>query len=188
MKKEKITKEKFTNIVIENYLQGKEIVLFNIGTQKVNGDSFGPLLGSMLEDKLKIIKVYGTLNKTITAINILEQEEQIRKKYKNLFLISTDACTSNNSDFYNEDFILNDEGIKPRSALDNTIKKIIGNVSIKFGIPHCSFVNMFEYLKLIELNNVYNKANKAKNFIIEIDNILYDLYCKKNVCYRQEVK
>jgi hypothetical protein len=44
-----ISRKKFRDTIIEKHLEGKNIVLVNVGTEKVIGDSFGPLLGSMLK-------------------------------------------------------------------------------------------------------------------------------------------
>ena len=57
-----------------------EIVFLCIGTDKITGDCFGPLVGSKLNQLLESynifnINIYGTLNKNVNYINIKEKRQ-----------------------------------------------------------------------------------------------------------------
>ena len=77
------------NLIPDN----KHIVVVCIGTDRVTGDSLGPLVGHML-DKLDIenVKVYGTLNNPVHAKNIEETISEINTIYPDSFKIAIDAC------------------------------------------------------------------------------------------------
>lgn len=72
------------------------IVFLCIGTNKIIGDSLGPIIG----DKLKCVendfmKVYGTTNNTINFSNAQNIIEKVYDEHKNPFLITIDAALSN---------------------------------------------------------------------------------------------
>ena len=66
----------------------KEITFVCIGTDRLTGDSFGPFLGTFLQEA-GISNVYGTLNNPVHAQNL---EDTISKLNKNHFIVAVDAC------------------------------------------------------------------------------------------------
>lgn len=66
----------------------KEVVIMCVGTDKVAGDSLGPMVGTMLEetDKLEVV-IKGTLEKPIHMINIKGEVEKIKKEYKDPYIV-----------------------------------------------------------------------------------------------------
>ncbi|MDQ0271957.1 spore protease YyaC [Cytobacillus purgationiresistens] len=71
----------------------RPIVLVCIGTDRSTGDSLGPLVGSLLEEKsLPNLFVYGTLENPIHAVNMIEKLESIKQLHINPFIIGIDAC------------------------------------------------------------------------------------------------
>jgi putative sporulation protein YyaC len=163
-----MTKEEFKAMIIENYIKGKKIVFVNIGTEKYIGDSFAPLLGSMLQCKLDIIKIYGTLDETINGRNMIEELEHINKKYKNDFIIGVDAAFSDDYDNCNEDFIIRKESFKPGEGVGKNHLPHIGNACIKFCIRNDE-EDHFDSLKKPNIKEIYNRTKKAADFIFEID-------------------
>lgn len=73
------------DIVKEARDKNKDIVFVCIGTDKAIGDAYGPLVGTLLEDKLNELSdiyVYGTLDQPIHALNISNRIEEINKRHK----------------------------------------------------------------------------------------------------------
>ncbi|WP_335871912.1 spore protease YyaC [Bacillus sp. 2205SS5-2] len=71
----------------------RPVVLVCIGTDRSTGDSLGPLVGSLLEEKnLSNFHLYGTLEDPIHAVNLEEKLNEISKKHFNPFIIGIDAC------------------------------------------------------------------------------------------------
>ncbi|MCD8397102.1 MAG: spore protease YyaC [Lachnospiraceae bacterium] len=67
-------------------------VILCIGTDRLIGDSLGPLTGSLLEKRAgKSFSVYGTLEKTVHACNLDKTLSQIKKKHPYSTVIAVDA-------------------------------------------------------------------------------------------------
>lgn len=167
-----ISFEELLNKIIFNYKSGKRIVLFNIGSSKVNGDCFGPMLGSILKKShLKNITVLGSLNSSINALNIEQYYEKISD---NDFIICTDACIKkdkNNKKIYS---IFN-QPIKPGKALDKDLGSV-GDVSICFYLKNIDTdegeIMTTIFLKQYDLKNVNIAVNKIAGFFEGTDKIL----------------
>lgn len=54
----------------------EDTVIVCIGTPRIIGDSLGPLVGTYIEQQDKNIKVYGTIENPVHALNL----EDIKKK------------------------------------------------------------------------------------------------------------
>lgn len=70
----------------------KDTVIFNIGTDKCIGDSFAPILGTLLNEKGIDIPVYGTLEKPIHALNIHEYIDVVKTVNSNSRIIAIDSA------------------------------------------------------------------------------------------------
>lgn len=71
----------------------RPIVLVCIGTDRSTGDSLGPLVGTLLEEKgPHPFFVYGTLEDPIHAVNLEEKLREIKQKHFYPFMIGIDAC------------------------------------------------------------------------------------------------
>lgn len=67
-------------------------VILCIGTDRLIGDSLGPLTGSLLEKKAgRSFSVYGTLHDTVHACNLTKTLSQIKKKHPYSTIIAVDA-------------------------------------------------------------------------------------------------
>jgi putative sporulation protein YyaC len=82
------------NLIGETLHEGfKSMVLVCIGTDRLTGDSLGPLIGYKLDDiKYKNVFVYGTLENPVHAKNLDEVLRVIKSKYNTPFIIAIDAC------------------------------------------------------------------------------------------------
>lgn len=72
----------------------KPVVFVCIGTDRSTGDSLGPLVGTLLQEKTvsSSFFVYGTLDDPIHAMNLEERLKEIESSHINPFIIGIDAC------------------------------------------------------------------------------------------------
>ncbi|MCD7736426.1 MAG: spore protease YyaC, partial [Lachnospiraceae bacterium] len=67
-------------------------VVLCIGTDRIIGDSLGPLTGSLLEKRAgNTLIVYGTLDATVHACNLSQTLSHIKKKHPHSKIIAVDA-------------------------------------------------------------------------------------------------
>ncbi|SFC32678.1 spore protease YyaC [Clostridium uliginosum] len=76
---------------VKDYINNETIIVC-IGTDKCIGDCLGPLVGSILEDNLFPLPIYGTLSAPIHALNIDNRLNEIYKIHPNSSIIGIDAC------------------------------------------------------------------------------------------------
>lgn len=103
-----------------------DLIFICIGTNKIVGDSFGPIIGEILKRNVKDrrIKVIGNLTNNINAKNI----KNIKFNCVNPYVISIDSALSDTIEPGNV-FIIK-KGLVPGSAL-NKKATAIGNIAIK---------------------------------------------------------
>jgi putative sporulation protein YyaC len=86
---------------IANHLAGlfsivpsyQDLVFVCIGTDRSTGDSLGPLIGSrLLKYNFSDIRLYGTLDQPVHAMNLEETIKQIQENHFNPYIIGIDAC------------------------------------------------------------------------------------------------
>lgn len=69
-----------------------EVVFLCIGSDRITGDSLGPLIGHMLSKKhLSRCFIYGTLENPVHALNLAEIVALVNQKHPNCLLIAIDA-------------------------------------------------------------------------------------------------
>lgn len=68
-------------------------VILCVGTDRVTGDSLGPLVGTFLSayERENRIPVYGTLDSPVHALNLDDSWKQIKKKHPRSQIIAVDA-------------------------------------------------------------------------------------------------
>lgn len=76
---------------IKDYIDATTIIIC-IGTDRCIGDCLGPAVGSMLVEKNFPLKVYGTINSPIHALNIDKKLKEIKKENPTSKIIGIDAC------------------------------------------------------------------------------------------------
>ena len=123
----------FSSILREKIrdLEISELVFLCIGTDRITGDCFGPLVGYKLKNLFrneKNIKVIGGLNNIICAHNILKIINDINNTYDEPFLIAIDAALSNKSNI--GEIIVTKDSMNVGSSL-NKGNIYVGDVSIK---------------------------------------------------------
>lgn len=102
-----ILENKLSNYIIN---VKRPIVILCIGSMKVLMDSYGPKVGSLLNEYInnefllngsfpnKIYYIYGTINKPIHALNILDMINSINRKIINPYIIAIDSCLGDKKD------------------------------------------------------------------------------------------
>lgn len=108
-----------------------EIIIVCIGTDRITGDSFGPLVGYKLKYLYKetnYINVFGDLDNTINSKNIVNLIRLIKNKYSNPFIIALDSTLARDEDIGK--IIVEKGSITIGSALDKRVA-YIGDLSVK---------------------------------------------------------
>ncbi|MBN9654372.1 spore protease YyaC [Halobacillus sp. GSS1] len=136
--------------LLSTYLQewlppSQNIVIACIGTDRSTGDSFGPLVGSMLHDHaLETFHIYGTLEEPLHALNLKERLAAIRKNHPNPYILAVDACLGKSSSVGS--VVLGKGSLNPGSALKKDLPPV--------GQLHISgMVNVSGFMEHVVLQN-----------------------------------
>ncbi|MGG3469144.1 spore protease YyaC [Neobacillus pocheonensis] len=142
----------------------RPIVIVCIGTDRSTGDSLGPLVGSLLEEKnLKSFYVYGTLDEPIHAVNLAEKLQEIHIKHVDPFIIGIDACLGR---MKNVGVIqLGNGPVKPGAGVNKELPAV-GDIHIT-GIVNVSGFMEFFVLQNTRLNLVMKMAKTIASGIYE---------------------
>lgn len=148
----------------------KVIIFLCIGTNKVTGDSLGPIVGTNLQKMLKgnkRIKVFGNMNNPINALNIKENIDYINKMYMDKYIIVIDSAVSDKN-LIGEIFITRNKTILG-NGINNKISEI-GDISIKCSVckDEYSSVNNFKSLQNVPKRFIKNLANIVSIGICEV--------------------
>ncbi len=144
----------FSNTICE-LTQNKlysHIVFLCIGTDRITGDSFGPLVGYKLKNVLnhiKKIQVIGDLDETVSNQNILNAINYIEKNYKNPFIVSIDSALSIRRNV--GDIIVSKKGVYLGTSIRNK-KVYIGDMSIQGVVAKNTCVAQYNFRRLQNTN------------------------------------
>jgi putative sporulation protein YyaC len=72
--------------------QSRPLVLIAIGSDRLTGDSLGPLVGSRAQELAPGLPIYGTLEEPVHAINLADTIKKINRKYRDPLVVAVDAC------------------------------------------------------------------------------------------------
>jgi putative sporulation protein YyaC len=142
----------------------RPIVFVCIGTDRSTGDSLGPLVGTLLEEKrMNSFHVYGTLEDPIHAVNLEEKLEEIKAKHFNPIIIAIDACLGR---LKNVGFIQLANGpVKPGAGVNKELPSV-GDYHIT-GIVNVSGFMEYFVLQNTRLNLVLKMAKVIANGIFQ---------------------
>lgn len=140
----------------------KNISFICIGSNKVIGDSLGPLVGSFLKEKYRSndnIKIYGDINNPVTFKNIEYIKNKISKSETVVLIDSALGKDVGN-------IIINKGGINIGESLDKD-KNVNGDISIKgvVGLDYKNCLYNFLELKNVNENIIYMLANNIVSII-----------------------
>ena len=144
-----------------------EVIFFCIGTDRVIGDSLGPIIGSLLVDRFGKDRVYGDLYNNVTYENIEDKINEIKSKNKNPYIVAVDAALSTNE---NIGKIFVDDGINFGNSLGRSFNKI-GDVGVKvvvgkdYNDPELNF-NCLQNIPLSKILNLSKKTFEGISLIM----------------------
>jgi putative sporulation protein YyaC len=72
--------------------QRRPLVLVAIGTDRLTGDSLGPLVGTRTRELAPGLPVYGTLEEPVHAVNLAGKIREIAQAFQEPLVIAVDAC------------------------------------------------------------------------------------------------
>lgn len=159
----------FKNIVdLKN--RNKRIIFLCIGTNRIIGDAFGPVVGSVLKDYYKHedkIEIIGDLDNVVTYCNI--KEIIYNKVNENNLIIVLDSALST-CDNIGKIFIQN-RGLRYAESLKKQ-NRLIGDISIKavVGENVNSISKNYQNLKSVSFKKIYEMSNIVSNGIIDVMN------------------
>lgn len=143
------------------------LVFLCIGTDRITGDCFGPIVGENLQKFKKDISVYGSLEDPIAQSNLKDKLDEIYFKFSNPFIVAVDAALSR-EEHIGKIFVINDS-LKLGKGLGKNIAQL-GNISIK-GVVGKKEKNKKKNMQILQntsLNMVMNLANIVSNGIVEV--------------------
>ena len=154
----KILREKTDNLEIS------KLVFLCIGTDRIIGDAFGPLVGYKLKKLFreeKNIEVIGTINNNVSmqnVLNVLKEVNKIESKNEKVFIIVIDAALSRRSKIGK--IVVSKDKMNIGSSL-NKRNIFIGDMSIKGIVARNLNSPKYNFLALqntsLRINNEYGK-------------------------------
>lgn len=139
-----------------------DYIFLCVGSDKITGDSFGPLVGNNLEKLFKNfynnIRVIGTLENPVSGLNLQEELKKVYNKYENPCIIAVDAALSKKEDIGR--IIVTDSKMRFGKGTNKTIVEV-GDISIKgiVAIDHKIPKYNFNELQRTSLNIVMKLAD-----------------------------
>lgn len=163
---DELAHEKLASEILDHLpnFSNRPIVFVCIGTDRSTGDSLGPLIGTLLQEKeITPYHVYGTLDDPIHAVNMDAKLAEIKQKHFNPFIIGIDACLGR---LKSVGSIQVGEGpVKPGAGVNKELPEV-GNMHIT-GIVNVSGFMEFFVLQNTRLNLVLKMAKTIANGIFE---------------------
>lgn len=157
----------FLKVFNKLYKNNNEIVLMCIGTDRIIGDSFGPLIGYNLKKyNMQHVYIEGDINNVISESNILKETYRVYEKYINPFVICVDSCLS--SIYKEKTIIVEEHGTIPGSSLRKN-NMVLGDMSIK-GVVASYSKNNYSALFNVKLNTIIGMVD------IVVDGLKKSLY------------
>ena len=171
--------QKFVNdfsIVLRNKIEGLEIsklIFLCIGTDRIIGDSFGPLVGYKLKNffsKNDNIEVIGDLERIVSLSNIENIISNIYNTYENPFVVAIDSAVYNKNRI--GAIIVTNTKINVAGMYTNR-KILVGDISIK-GVVSRDLKNIENNLRLLQnlpLSLIMNMADTVAQGIFNVINV-----------------
>lgn len=138
------------------------IVILCVGTNKLVGDSVGPIVGQKLTrllNKKENIKIYGNTKKNLNLKNAKQVLEEINRIYSKPFIITIDATLGPKEII--ETIIISKGELEIGEALGHSIK-YFSNINIKaiVGEYQTNIQKNFETLNRIERKRIHQLSNQ----------------------------
>lgn len=160
-----MNKNKIINKILTSFKEsGKsEIVIVNIGTDKLIGDVLAPMVGTFLHEEGYIDGIYGTIEKPIHAVNLESQISVINDIHRDAFIIGIDSCLCEDEKEIGK-IKFRDLPISPGKGVGKDLMEV-GDCSL---IGICD-VSSYDFVlgTSVRLNTIWNMAKDITD-IIEI--------------------
>ncbi len=113
--------EKFEKKISKFYFNDySNLVFLCIGTNRLVGDSIGPIVGNSLKNmENEYMQIYGTIENNINFLNAKETIEEIYYNFEKPFLVTVDAALSQTKN--KGDIVLSEGYMKIGKALQKSI-------------------------------------------------------------------
>jgi putative sporulation protein YyaC len=142
----------------------RPIVFVCIGTDRSTGDSLGPLVGTLLEEKgANPFYIYGTLDDPIHAVNLEDKLKEIKQKHFFPFIIGIDACLGKVKSVGS--IQVANGPVKPGAGVNKDLPPV-GDIHLT-GIVNVSGFMEFFVLQNTRLNLVLKMAKTISNGIYQ---------------------
>ena len=155
--------EKMTRLYTkENY---SNLIFLCIGTNKVIGDSVGPIVGNELKSmENNFVQIYGTMDNTLNFINAREIIKELYYNFDNPFLVTIDAALSEIKK--RGDIVVSEGYIKIGKALQKSIC-FYSNINIKcvVGKSYLEKEKNVKELKSVKIEETMEIANVVSSGI-----------------------
>lgn len=135
--------------------KGKDVIFLCIGSDRYIGDSLGPLVGSMLNERNLPYQVYGTLEEPVHAFNLKDTLKIINRRFKNPLIFSIDASLGAMEQV---GYVIFEEGpLIPGKALEKILPEVgdynfKGIVNYIDPLPKTQFLNDTRLLTVMTLS------------------------------------
>lgn len=169
---EHLASEKLTSELLSLLptIKSRPVVFVCIGTDRSTGDSLGPLVGTLLEEKaITSFHVYGTLDDPIHAVNLNEKLAEIKKKHLYPFIIGIDACLGRLKSIGM--IQIGNGPVKPGAGVKKELPPV-GDIHIT-GIVNVGGFMEFFVLQNTRLNLVLRMAKTIANSIFDADQFFH---------------
>ncbi|TKH04387.1 spore protease YyaC [Peribacillus simplex] len=142
----------------------KEIIFLCIGSDRSTGDSFGPLVGTMLRENQVPYHVFGTLADPVHALNLKSVLKEIKKQFKNPFIFGIDACLGG---YHQTGSIILAKGpFRPGEAMNKSLP-ILGDYHLKAVVNYLDPLLPQQSLNDTRLHTVMNLAKITTRIIVK---------------------
>jgi len=154
-----------TLLQLFNIADTRPPILLCIGTDRVTGDCFGPLVGTMLLNLHSVnTYIYGTLENPVTALNLLQTVAFIKFKHPNRTILAIDSSLGKESDVGNIRVIA--DGIYPGAATGKNLPKV-GDFSLTATIAPLGKSSLLYGVRLGFVHKLAQRAAHAINLALK---------------------
>lgn len=169
------TYKELHDLIILKHVLGKKIVIVNIGTDKVIGDSFGPLFGEMISERnYEHIISYGSFDNVFHALNLKGKVDKINEVHKDDFIIGTDATLIDpENPQYLKELTYKKGPIKPGQGVGKSLPPI-GDMKITYAVDYTTNGFMFP-TNSHKLGDVYKRCRQLVQFFDSIESTIKQL-------------
>ncbi|MEH7417575.1 spore protease YyaC [Neobacillus drentensis] len=142
----------------------KEVIFLGVGSDRSTGDSFGPMVGSMLKKKEIPFPIYGTIEEPVHALNLKKILQEITLQHNGPFIVGIDACLGDESQIGL--IILNEGSFIPGNALNKRLPSV-GDFHMKAIVNYLDPISPVQSLSSTRLHTVIKLAEIMTKIITQ---------------------